>query len=208
MDFPAYGFLHAFTRFQKPGERGVIALGPSRLPTDKRLALMFSQHDDNGVGAGEMFLVAAPAFAAPSSPKRLGFSAALAAEAMAIVPVNQAAGGAVDRRFFRRQCRQRKPHSRRPRRTALGFHNGHKMRFVLMQAKQDQFEIERDIGHALPDQSPFSRHHGIQPVQPEHAPAPVVEQAVKRLQILPYVINAVEGRACKSWIWHQLARLA
>ena len=137
MDFPPHGFLHAFTRFQKPGERGVIALGPRGLPTDKRLALMFGEHDDDWVGAGEMFLVAAAAFAAPSRPERLGFSAALAAEAMAIVPVNQAAGGAVDRRFFRRQCRQRKPHSGGPWRTALGFDDGHKMRLVLMQAKQD-----------------------------------------------------------------------
>src|SRR5438094_932368 len=76
------------------------------LAADEDAAVMLGQHDDDGVDAREMVEPAAGAAAAPAGAEETGGRSASSAEQVAVVPFDEAARRAPDRRFLRPHQRQ------------------------------------------------------------------------------------------------------
>ncbi|KAK0359745.1 hypothetical protein LTR94_030086, partial [Friedmanniomyces endolithicus] len=97
-------FLDRLARFDEAGQRRIAAGRPGMLATEQDAPAIFGQHDDDGVGAGEMFGSAGVciAFARPAGLDRAGGRAADRAMAMPGMPVDQTARGAVERDFIGR----------------------------------------------------------------------------------------------------------
>ena len=139
MNFAAHGLFNAFAGFQKTRQRRIIAGWKAGLPSDQRLAFKFGEHDDHRVGPREMLFLAIAAFAAPACAEQHRRRAAAPTETMAIMPFDQAACRAVNRRVPRRQRRQGTPDGWRTKRIARCIGNGYEIRLVVGQAKQDEF---------------------------------------------------------------------
>jgi hypothetical protein len=94
LDLAGDRVLQAFARLDEAGQGRMHAGRELRLPAEQAAVATMHQHDDGGVGAGEMAGAAGGVGAAPlmSRLARHGRAAADAAEAMAGVPVQDAAG--------------------------------------------------------------------------------------------------------------------
>lgn len=80
------------------------------------------------------------------------------------------------------------------------------MRAFLDQTKQDEFRFERGLRHAVPHQAPIGVKLRIEPCHPKQSPAPIVQQAIEGLDVMPKPIRPIQRRACKAWsMCHRLA---
>src|SRR5882724_1867304 len=93
-DLAAHRILQAFARLDEAGQHRMHPGWPDRLAAEHDPVTVMDQHDDRGVGAGEMLGAAGRRGAASQMPAlgALRRAAANAAEAVAAVPVQQAAG--------------------------------------------------------------------------------------------------------------------
>src|SRR5438067_837396 len=87
-----HGLLDGFPRLQKSRERGIHALSEPGLPPEQAAVPVDHEHDDNRVRAGKMLSLAGSAFPPPATCGNLRLSAAIGAEAVPVVPVQQALG--------------------------------------------------------------------------------------------------------------------
>src|SRR6202007_2120483 len=83
--------------------RRILARLKARLPSDQHLALIFGEHDDDGIDAREMLGVASAALARPARADGNGAVAAIGAKAMARVPVDHTARAAIMGQLLRLQ---------------------------------------------------------------------------------------------------------
>src|SRR3546814_13738971 len=85
--------------FKKARERRITPLGPAGGTPEQRAAVMLGAHDDDGIDAREMFGAAPSARSRPARLERRGGAAAIGAESVARMPIDQAARRGIGRRF-------------------------------------------------------------------------------------------------------------
>ena len=160
---------------------------------------MFGDHDDDRVDAREMLGRTDVALPPPSAAEQVRRAAAAGAEAMAAVPVDQAARRGIGRRLTRlkagKQAHQRRAAHRRHRAfAALRQQCGDMRAAGLIQPQQDDLGILRQCGKAVPHQTPVVVRRRHQPVEPQQ-PRPPVELRRQRRRIVAQRIGAIERAA-------------
>ena len=154
-----------------------------------------------------MFGPADIAFATPSGAEQCRGTTAAAAEAVMIMPCDQAECRPVNGRIIGRKQAECAEHRRRAHdRGAVMRDNAGEMRLFIAQAEQDQLGIVANIAHRKPDQRAVRRHLRIEPVEAEQPPAPVADQCFISRQVATDMVNTVERRAGK--VRHRLAYTA
>ena len=194
--FAGNGFLYAFARFHEPRQRGETPFGPALAPPQHQSPVMLDQHDRDRVGAREMAGPALCAIALPAAFGQLGAAAALRAEAMARVPVDNAARAAIQRQIVRPHRRHERPelrvgHARR----GIPFRwDGNEARLAIIEAQKDQFGVLGRIGERAPGKASGIVHAGHEVIQRKQPGLPVHHPG-KLVGIGTNVIRPVEAGA-------------
>lgn len=200
MDLTRNRFLDRFTRFQKAGQCRIAPRRPALAATEQGAAVMLSDHDHHRVDTREMLGAATRALARPAGAERRGHGAAIGAELVARMPVDQAARCGIGRRLARLQRGQRMDHRRGTHRRRLGGARagkiGGKVRpSALVESEQDQHRVVGRIGQRGPAEPTIIADLGMQSVELEQPRAPVAHRRSQRLAVLAQMIGTVECAA-------------
>ena len=193
-----HAFLDAFARLDETRQRREPSLGPALAAPQHQPAVVFDQHDRDRVGTRKMAGVALVAVSLPAALGNGRGAAALGAEAVPCVPVDDAACAAIDRQIVGGEAGHRLPHRRvrQPRRGIARRRDASEARLAAVEPEKHQLGILGCVGQRAPGERAGLVHSGHQPVEREQA-RPPVHMRGQPLRVGAVVIGPVEPRPGK-----------